>query len=65
MKKVKFQHEEGDVLYAVELDQDRLRDELDCSCEDLATASRKIISDCWATREGSKCKTEQRLEGKL
>ena len=42
MKKVTFQHEEGNVFFAVELDQDRLQDELDCSCEDLATASKKI-----------------------
>ena len=50
IKKATNEHEEGDVLYAVasqvaedleraQKDQDRPQDELDCSCEDLATAS--------------------------
>ena len=50
MKKVTFEHEEGDVLYVMssevvdefdraQKDQDRLQDEIVCSCEDLATAS--------------------------
>ena len=53
MKKVTGVHEEGDVLYALasetdELDraqkeQDRLQDELDCSCADLAVASRDFL----------------------
>ena len=66
MKKVMFEHEEGDVLYAIvteatdELerapnDQDRLQDELDCSCEDLATAAREF-SDCWAAQEAANAK---------
>ena len=66
MKKVTFEHEEGDVLYAVasevaqELhrarkDQDRPQDELDCSCEDLASASKEF-SNCWATHEGASAK---------
>ena len=57
MKKVTFEHEEENVLHAVapevtdeldrsQKDQDRLQDELDCSCEDMATASREF-SNCW------------------
>ena len=53
VKKVTFEHAEGDVLHAVasevadELDrvqklQVRLQDELDCSYEDLATASPTV-----------------------
>ena len=50
VKKVTFEHAEGDVLHAVasevadelDLDQVRLQDELDCSCEDLATASPTV-----------------------
>ena len=33
-------------------DQERSQDELDCSCEDLATAS-KVFSNCWATHEAA------------
>ena len=58
-----FEHEEGDVLYATvteatdelegaQMDQDRLQDELDCSCEDLVTAAREF-SDCWAAQEAA------------
>ena len=56
MKKVKFEHKEGDVLHAVASEvadeQDRLQVELDCSCEDLATASRES-SNCWAAQEAA------------
>ena len=63
MQKVTFEHEEGDVLYAVasevaeELDwahedQDRPVDELEWSNEDLATAFKEF-STCWATHEAS------------
>ena len=63
VKKVTFEHEEGDVLYAVasevadELerprkDQDRLQDELDCSYEDPAAATRDF-SNCWAAQEAT------------
>ena len=66
MKKVTFEHEEGDVLYAVasevaeeldraQKDQDRLQDELECSCEDLATACKEF-SNCWATHEAASAK---------
>ena len=66
MKKVKFEHDEGDVLNAVasevaeeldraQNDQDRPRDELDCSCEGLATASKEF-SNCWATHEAASAK---------
>ena len=66
MKKVTPEYEEGDVLYAVasevaseldraQKDQDRLEDELDCSCVDLATASREF-SNCWATQEEANAK---------
>ena len=51
MKKLTFEHEEEDVLNAVasevadeleraQEDQDRLQDELECTSEDLATASK-------------------------
>ena len=61
-----FGLEEGDVLTAVasevaeELDgawkdQDRPLDELECSCEDLATASQEF-SNCWATHEAASAK---------
>ena len=67
MKKVTFEHEEGDVLYAIvteatdeleraQKDQDRPQDELDCSCEDLATAAREF-SNCWAAQEAAIEKT--------
>ena len=47
------EHEEGDVLYAAvtevfdeleraQKDQDRLQDELDCSCEDMATVAQEF-----------------------
>ena len=36
-------------------DHDRLKDELECSCEDLATAYKKS-SNCWATREAESAK---------
>ena len=66
MKKVTFEHEEGGVLFAVasevtdesdraQKDQDRLQDELDCSCEDLATVSREF-PNCWATQEAANAK---------
>ena len=57
MKKVMSVHEEGDALSAVvtettdeleraQKDQDRLQDELDCSCEDMANVAGEF-SDCW------------------
>ena len=63
MKKVTFEHEEGDVLHVVasevadeldraQKDQDRL---LECSCEDLATASNEF-SNCFATHEAASVK---------
>ena len=62
MKKVAFEHEEEDVLHAVALelgraqkDQARLQDELECTCEDLATASKEF-SNCWATHEAASAK---------
>ena len=62
-----FEHEDGDVLYAIvteaideleraQKDQDRPQDELDCSCEDLATAAREF-SNCWAAQEAAIEKT--------
>ena len=71
MKKVTFEHEEEDVLFAAatevtgELerapeDQDRLQDELASSCEDMATAAREF-SNCWAARS-SNCKNKQRFQ---
>ena len=67
VKNVTSENEEGDVLYAVvteatdelgraEKDQDRLQDELDCSCEDVANAAREF-SNCWAAQEGAIAKT--------
>ena len=63
MKKVTFDHEEVDVLFAAasevveeldraEKDQDRLQDELECTCEDLAIVSKEF-SNCWATHEAA------------
>ena len=59
-KKVMFEHEEWDVfmrwlLDQAQKDQDRLQDELECSCEDLATASKEF-SNCWATHEAASAK---------
>ena len=67
MKKVTSEHEEVDVLSATvteatdelgraQKDQDRLQDELDCSCEDVATAVREF-SNCWAAQEAAIAKT--------
>ena len=61
MRKVTSYHEEGDVLRATvteatdeleraQNDQDRLQDELDCSCEDMATAAREFFN-CWARKK--------------
>ena len=71
MKKVTFEHEEEDVLFAAatevtgeleraQEDQDRLQDELASSCEDMATAAREF-SNCWAARS-SNCKNKQRFQ---
>ena len=60
MAKVTSEHEAGDVSYAVasevadelertQKDQDRVQDDLDSSCEDLAAALREF-SNCWAAR---------------
>ena len=70
MKKVTFEHEEGDVLYAMasevadeldraQKDQDRLQDELDCSCEDLAG-----ILELLGHTRSSEYKTVQRFLGR-
>ena len=61
------EHEEGDALHAVlteatdeleraQKDRDRLQDELDCSCEDMATAAREF-SNYWAAQEAAISKT--------
>ena len=61
-----IEHEEGDVLNVVasevaeeldraQKDQDRLQDELECACEDLATASREF-SNCRATVDAASAK---------
>ena len=47
--------EVADELDRAQKDQDRLQDKLDCSCEDLATASREF-SNCWATQEAANAK---------
>ena len=71
MKKVTSEHEEGAVLYATvteatdelepaQKDQDSLQDELDCSCEDTATAAREF-SNCWAAQEAAISKTSSAL----
>ena len=75
MKKVMFEHEEGDVLYAVasevtdeleraQKDPDRLQDELDCSCEAMANAAREFFN-CWAAQEAATAKNKQRLQRNL
>ena len=56
MYKVTLEHDEGDVLHdeleRARKDRDRLQDELDCSCEDMATAAREF-SNCWAAPEAA------------
>ena len=71
MKKVTSEHEEGNVLHAVvtevtdeleraQKDQDRLQDDLDCFCEDMATAARGF-SNCSAAQEAAIAKTSSAL----
>ena len=63
MANVTSEHEAGDVLHAATLevaeelertqkDQGRLQDDLDCSCDDLAAATKEF-SDCWAAHEAT------------
>ena len=70
MQKVTSEHEEGDVLYAVvteatdeleraQKDQHRLQDELDCSCEDMATAVREFLQLLGRARS-SNCKKKEK-----
>ena len=58
-----FDHEEVDVLFVAasevveeldrfEKDQDRLQDEMECTCEDLAIVSKEF-SNCRATHEAA------------
>ena len=71
LKKVTSEHEEGVVFYAVatevtdeleqvQKDQDRLQDEMDCSCEDVANAAREF-SICWAAQVAAIAKTSSAL----
>ena len=48
--------EATDELERAQKDQDRLQDELGCSCEDMATATREF-SNCWAAQEAAIAKT--------
>ena len=48
--------EVADELERSQRDQDRLQDELDCSCADMATAAREF-SNCWAAQEATTVKT--------
>ena len=63
---VTSEHEAGDVTHTaaaetagelerVQKDQGRLQDDLDCSCGDLAAATREF-SDCWAAHEATSAK---------
>ena len=52
---MRWPSEVADELDRAQKDQDRLQDELDCSCDDLATASREF-SNCWATHEAATAK---------
>ena len=63
MANVTSEHEAGDVLHAATLevteeleraqkDQGRLQDDLDCSCDALAAAT-KVFPDCWAALEAT------------
>ena len=63
MANVRSEHEAGDVLHAATLevaeelertqkDQGRPQDDLDCSCDDLAGATKEF-SDCWAAHEAT------------
>ena len=64
MTNVTSEHEAGDVLHAASLDvaeefertqkdQGRLQDDLDCSCDDLAAATKEF-PDCWAAHEATR-----------
>ena len=66
MASVTSEHEAGDAIHAmaaetsgelerVQKDQGRLQDDLDCSCDDLAAATRGF-SDCWAAHEATSAK---------
>ena len=63
MANVTSEHEAGDVFHAATLavaeeiercqkDQGRPQDDLDCSCDDLAAATKEF-SDCWAAHEAT------------
>ena len=47
--------EVAEELDRAQKDQDRLQDELECSCEDLATASKEF-SNCWAAHKAASAK---------
>ena len=66
MANVTSEHEAGDAIHTaaaetagelqrVPKDQDRLQDDLDCSCDDVAAATREF-SDCWAAHEATSAK---------
>ena len=52
--------EVADELERAQKDQDRLHDELDCSCENMATAAREF-SKCWTAQEAATLKTSSAL----
>ena len=75
MTNVTSEHEAGDVSHAAALevadepertqkDQGRLQDDLDCSCDDLAAAT-KDFSDCWAAHGSHGRQIMQCLQGSL
>ena len=74
MKKVAFEHEEGDMLYAMasevaeeldraQKDQDRLHDELEFTCEGIVIASKEFTNCSVRKRKCDEGKTEWSLQG--
>ena len=53
-----------DELERAPQDQDRLQDELDCSCKDMATTAREF-SNCWTAQEAANAKNKQHLQRNL
>ena len=75
MANVTSEHEAGDVLHAATLevaeelertqkDQVHLQDDLDCSCDDLAAATKEF-SDCWAAHVATGVKLCNAFSGSL
>ena len=53
-------HRGTDELERAQKDQDHLQNELDCFCEDMATAAKEF-SNCWAAQEAAIAETSSAL----